>query len=185
MNAIKQKAVLLLLLSIFSIAGFAQFKSAKLQAAGLTCAMCTKAIYQSLKELSFVDKVDTDIKNSEFVVSFKKGTNADPDVLKKAVEDAGFSVSKLRLTGDFNNVKVSNDAHVNISGKTYHFLNTNDQTLNGEKTFTIVDKHFVPTKEFKKFSAATKMMCVQTGKAESCCAKDGITANTRIYHVTI
>ncbi|HKP33016.1 MAG TPA: heavy metal-associated domain-containing protein, partial [Chitinophagaceae bacterium] len=166
-------------------AGFAQFKSARLQAAGLTCAMCTKAIYQSLKELSFVDNIDTDIKNSEFIVSFKKGMNADPDVMKKAVEDAGFSVSKLKLTGDFDNVKVSNDAHVNISGKTYHFLNTTDQTLNGEKTFTIVDKYFVTTKEFKKYSAATKMMCVQTGKAESCCAKDGITANTRIYHVTI
>jgi copper chaperone CopZ len=185
MNALKHKTILVLLLATFSVSGFAQFKSARLQAAGLTCAMCTKAIYQSLKELSFVEKVDTDIKNSEFVVSFKKGTNADPDVLKKAVEDAGFSVSKLRLTGEFNNVKVSNDSHVNISGKTYHFLSTADQTLNGEKTIMIVDKHFVTTKEFKKFSAATKMMCVQTGKAESCCAKDGITANSRIYHVTI
>jgi hypothetical protein len=48
-----------------------------------------------------------------------------------------------------------------------------------------VDKDFVTAKQFKKISSATKMSCLQTGKAASCCEKEGIPADTRIYHATI
>ena len=182
MKAIKILFVLLLSATFAN----AQFKSARLQAAGLTCAMCTKAINESLKQLSFINDIDVDIKNSEFILSFKPGSDIDPDVLKKAVEDAGFSVAKLRLTGNFNNVKIEKDKHVSIEGRTFHFLNGTAQTLNGEKTITVVDKNFVSAKDFKKFAAATSMECVQSGKAvASCCAKENITTNTRIYHVII
>lgn len=163
----------------------AQFKTGTLQAAGLTCAMCTKAINETLKELSFVQTVKADIKNSQFIIQFKEGANVDPDDLKKAVEDAGFSIAKLKLALNFENVKVDNDSHVKIGSKTYHFLDTRSQVLNGEKTMTFVDKNFVVAKEFKKYAGKTQMACVQTGKAESCCTKEGIQENARIYHVTI
>jgi copper chaperone CopZ len=177
------KSLKILFILLFTAAvSQAQFKSASLQAAGLTCAMCTKAINESLKQLSFVASVKPDIKNSAFIIQFKPGTNVDPDVWKKAVEDAGFSVAKLKMTGQFDNVKLEKDAHVNIEGKTYHFINAGSQTLDGEKTITLVDKYFVSAKDFKKYAAATKMACVQTGKAASCCAN--VAANTRIYHVT-
>jgi copper chaperone CopZ len=167
------------------IAANAQFKSASLQAAGLTCAMCTRAINNSLDKLSFVSGVEPDIKNSAFLIKFKEGAEVDFDALKNAVEDAGFSVAKLKVTAAFNNVAVENDAHVQLSGKTFHFLNISNQKLNGQKSFVIVDKNFVTAKEFKKFSAATKMSCVQTGKAATCCVKDGVPQNARVYHVTI
>ncbi len=163
----------------------AQFSSANLQAAGLTCAMCTKAINKSLEKLSFIQSVEADIKTSTFNIIFKKDQSVDIDALRKAVDDAGFSVAKLKITGVFNDVKVKNDAHVQIDGKTFHFLNVSNQTLNGEKTLVIADKNFLSAKEFKKYSAATKMECLQTGKAGSCCAKEGIQENTRIFHVTI
>ena len=163
----------------------AQFKSGTLQAAGLTCAMCTKAINETLEELSFVQSVKADIKNSQFVIQFKNAALVDPDALKKAVEDAGFSVAKLKLTLQFDNVKIDNDSHVKVGGKTYHFLDTRSQTLDGEKTITFVDKNFVVPKEFKKYAAKTQMACVQTGKAETCCTKEGAKENARIYHVTI
>ena len=163
----------------------AQFKTGTLQAAGLTCAMCTKAINETLKELSFVQTVKADIKNSQFVIQFKDGANVDPDALKKAVEDAGFSIAKLKLALNFDNVKVDNDSHVKIGSKTYHFLDTRSQVLNGEKTMTFVDKNFVVAKEFKKYAGKSQMACVQTGKAETCCTKEGIKENARIYHVTI
>lgn len=180
-----KKIFFLAVASLFSFAGMAQFKSASLQAAGLTCAMCTKAINTSLEQIPFVKDVDVDIKTSSFVINFKEGSNVDFDVLKNAVEDAGFSVAKLSATGTFSNVKVENDAHVQISGKNYHFLNIQPQTLDGEKTIVLADKDFVNAKEFKKISSHTKMSCVQTGKAGDCCTKDGISANSRIYHVTI
>ena len=163
----------------------AQFKSGTLQAAGLTCAMCAKAIGESLKQLPFVESVKPEIKSSNFIMQFKQGVQVDPDVIRKAVEDAGFSVAKLRLTGNFDNVQVEKDTHVNIEGQTFHFVNTSSQTLNGEKTITVVDKNFVPTKDFKKYAAATSMACIQTGKAESCCTKLNVSTNTRIYHVII
>jgi copper chaperone CopZ len=177
------KTLKILFLFLFaSVAAQAQFKSATLQAAGLTCAMCAKAVGEALKQLPFVESVKPEIKSSQFNIQFKAGATVDPDAVKQAVEDAGFSVAKLRLTGDFNNVKVEKDAHVNIDGKTFHFINVATQTLSGEKTITVVDKSFISAKDFKKYAAATTMACMQTGKAAACCPKE---SNTRIYHVII
>lgn len=178
----------LLILIIIVIAGsraMAQFSSANLQASGLTCAMCTKAINNSLEKLSFVQSVSADIKSSSFYISFKKEVPVDFDLIKKAVNDAGFSVARLNLTGTFSGVAVQNDTHVQIDGRTFHFLNISNQTLSGEKTLLITDKDFIGSKEFKKYHSATKMSCVQTGRAGTCCKKEGIAERTRIYHVTI
>lgn len=163
----------------------AQFQSANLTAAGLTCAMCTKAIHNSLQKVAMVEKVDADIKNSEFIISFKKGATVDPDILKKAVEDAGFSVSRLKLTGDFDNIKVNGDTHVDLGGNTFHFIKVKDKVLNGPQSVTVVDKNYVSAKEFKKILSSTDHPCVETGKAAECCEKLGTARNTRIYHVTL
>jgi copper chaperone CopZ len=179
------KHFIVIALLFAGLTGRAQFSSANLQAAGLTCAMCTKAINKSLEKLAFIESVNADIKSSSFDITFKKNASVDIDALQKAVDDAGFSVAKLKLTGNFDNVKVEKDAHVNIDGRTFHFLNVSNQTLNGQKTIVIADKDFVSAKEFKKVSASTKMPCVQTGKTAACCTKDGVPQNTRVYHVTI
>jgi copper chaperone CopZ len=163
----------------------AQFSKADLQATGLTCAMCSNAINKALLKVSFVESVKSDIKNSSFAIFFKKDAQVNIDALKDAVEDAGFSVGSLKLTGNFSEVKIASDEHVKIGNDNFHFLNVKSQVLNGEQSITIVDKNFVTEKKFKKYSSATKMSCMQTGKAASCCVKDGIPAGTRIYHVTI
>lgn len=162
----------------------AQFSSASLTASGLTCAMCTRAIFSSLEKVPFVESVKPDIKNSLFEIKFRKDAAVDFDVLKKAVEDAGFSVAKLKATVNFSNTPIKNDAHVKIGAFQYHFVKVSPQTLNGEKTVTIIDKDFVPSKEYKKYAATTAMKCMETGKTSTCCAA-GHNANERIYHVTI
>lgn len=180
------KKIFLILLSIGTVVTTnAQFKTAMLQASGLTCAMCTKAINKSLEKLSFIQSINPDIKNSAFNIQFKQGAAVNIDQLKTAVQDAGFSVAKLKLTGFFTNVEVKNDEHVQINGNIFHFVKVNNQTLDGTREITVVDKNFVSTKEFNKFSEATKMTCVKTGQASACCTKDGITDKTRVYHVTI
>lgn len=163
----------------------AQFTKANLQASGLTCALCTKAINKSLEQLAFVSSVKADIKSSSFEIEFRKGATVDIDAIRKGVEDAGFSVSRLQVTGSFNQMAVKNDAHTSIEGKTYHFLSVGNRVLDGELQLTIVDKNFLSAKEFKKYSKGSSMNCVQTGKAGDCCSKAGISAETRIYHVTI
>jgi copper chaperone CopZ len=154
----------------------AQFTKATLQATGLTCAMCSNAINKALQKVSFVETVKSDIKNSSFSIAFKQGVGVDLDALKNAVEDAGFSVGSLKVTGTFNELKVENDKQVQIGDKQFHFLNVNNRTLNGETTITLLDKNFVTDKVFKKYSSATKMSCLQTGKTAS---------GERVYHVTI
>ena len=170
---------------IASMSSNAQFSSASITAAGLTCAMCTKAIYKALQKVPGVDKVNANIKTSSFDVAFKNGVAVDPDLLRAAVQGAGFSVSKFQLTGNFNHLNVSPDAHVSIDKRTFHFVNVKNGSLNGERTVTVVDKDFLSHNDFRKYASATTYACIQTGKAAACCEKFGMHVNERIYHVTL
>ncbi len=180
-----RKVVLIMLLLFSGLQGFTQFSKATLQATGLTCAMCSNAINKALLQVPFVESVRSDIKHSSFSIVFRKDAVINIDALKNAVEDAGFSVGSLKLTGNLEQVKVANDQHVQIGTLHFHFLAISEQSLNGETTITVVDKDFVSPKLFKKYCAATKMTCIQTGKAGNCCSSEGIAPDTRIYHVTI
>ncbi|MEN9548525.1 MAG: hypothetical protein RIR12_1116 [Bacteroidota bacterium] len=171
---------------LFCLCSMAQFTKASLQATGLTCALCSNAINKAVSQLPFVESVKSDIKNSSFAIHFKGNMYVEFDDIKKAVEDAGFSVGGLSITGRFDNVQVEKDKHIQIGATVFHFLNNANQILSGEQTIVIVDKDYLSAKQFKKLTSATKMSCVQTGKANAdCCTKDGIKAGTRIYHVTI
>lgn len=163
----------------------AQVTQASLQASGLTCAMCARSVYKNLEALPFIDSINTDLEKSIFLLNFKEGMEMDADQIRKKVEDAGFSVAALRVTVFFKDQQVSNDQHLSVNGKVYHFLNIKDQVLNGETTLLLVDKSFLSAKDYKKYAAATKMDCFKTGVAGACCNKEGISVNTRIYHVTM
>jgi copper chaperone CopZ len=163
----------------------AQFTKANLQATGLTCALCSNAINKALQKIPFVESVKPDIKNSTFSIVFNGEATVDIDALKKAVEDAGFSVGSLKLTGSFPEIMLEKDKHVKIGGHNFHFLNGDGQLLKGEQEITVVDRNFVTGKQFKKLSSTSKMGCVQSGKASSCCVKNGITEGERVYHVVI
>ncbi len=180
-----KKLLGIILIALFAVPVQAQFSKATLQATGLTCAMCSNAINKALQEVPFVETVKSDIKNSAFNIVFKTGAEVNVDALKNAVEDAGFFVGGLKLTGLFSDLHIEKDKHVLIGKEYFHFLNGGSQTLNGEKTITIADKNFVTAKEFKKIGGLSKMSCVQTGKSAECCSKDGVPAETRVYHVTI
>jgi len=177
--------VLAVFLSVTSLCATAQFTKAQLQATGLTCAMCSNAINKAVGELPFVADVKSDIKNSSFQISFKENADVEIDAIRQAVEDAGFSVGKLQLTGSFDNLEVNNDDHVSIGKTAFHFVGIKDQSLQGEQTLTVVEKNFLTAKQFKKYGQVSKLVCVKTGKAETCCMEDGIPAQSRVYHVTI
>ncbi len=180
-----KQLIIVSLLALFGMNASAQFSKASLQASGLTCALCTKAINTSLEQLNFIKSVKPDIKSSSFLIEFREGSDIDIDALRKGVEDAGFSVAKLQLTGNFDQQAVGPDEHITLNGKSFHFLAVKNQTLKGEQVLTVVDKNFLPVKDFKKYSRSSSMSCVQSGKAEACCSKDGLKAGSRIYHVTI
>jgi copper chaperone CopZ len=180
-----KKTVLMLLAAIMVVGAKAQFTKASLQATGLTCAMCSNAVNKAIQKVSFVESVRSDIKNSAFSIVFKENEEVNIDALKNAVEDAGFSIGSLKISGNFENISIANDKHVKIGNDNFHFLNVDSKLLSGEQTLSVVDKDFVTAKEFKKYSAATKKSCIKTGKTASCCVKEGVAVDTRIYHVTI
>jgi copper chaperone CopZ len=167
--------ILITALLLFSAAAKAQVTRAMIQASGLTCSMCSNAINKSLRSLDFVEKVEPNIKNSSFEILFKPNSNIDLDKLKIKVEDAGFFVARFTATAHFDNAAVQNDNHLQLGNFIFHFLNVKPQIINGDKTITILDRGFVPAKEFKKNSAFTKMPCYKTGEENG----------KRIFHVTI
>jgi len=173
------------LLLMLATGASAQITKVSLQASGLTCSMCSKAVKIALEEVSFVEKVQVDIKNQQYNMSFKTGSKVDFDALNKAVQDAGFSVAALKVTASVNDVKLEKDEHLVIDDHNFHFLNAADQTINGSVTFSVVDKGFVTDKEFKKYASMTKMACVQTGRMAKCCSSDETSKDARIYHVVI
>lgn len=179
-----KRIVMAFLLLCGSIICHAQLTRAKLVASGLTCSMCSKSIYEALQKVSGIESVKSNIKESSYSIVFKKEGTVSPDDLKKAVEDAGFSVAKLQVTVSFENVEIKNDDHISVGGINLHFLNVKPQTLTGEKVLTILDKNFESSKEFRKYAEFTTMKCFTTGVMESCCEDKGM-SGMRIYHVTI
>jgi copper chaperone CopZ len=151
------KNILLFLMVIgFSLTGNAQIKKAKLQASGLTCSMCSNAIFKSLKAVSFIDQVESDVETSTFEVIFKENEKVDLDAVQKAVEKAGFSVSQLVFTMNVSQLAVKNATQVTVDGQHYYFVNVKEKTVSGDVDFRILDKPFVSSKEYKKIKDKLK-----------------------------
>lgn len=174
------------LLSVWfiTIQAEAQIRQAKLQASGLTCALCAKAVYANLESLSFIQKIDTDLNGSAFILEFN-GKPIDFDAIRNKVEEAGFSVSQLDLLATFNNVNIEADTHINYQGLIFHFMGSERKNLNGEYTLKIVDKRYVLSKEQKKVQELTKLHCYTTGYMSDCCKVEKVSESKRVYHVIL
>lgn len=70
-------------------------KKVTLMASGLTCSMCSKAIFTALTKLDFVEEVKVDIEKSMYVLTFKTGKKVELDLIRLAVTGAGFGVQSL------------------------------------------------------------------------------------------
>jgi copper chaperone CopZ len=179
--------LLLILLTLKGSPAQAQFVKADLQASGLTCSMCSNAIQKALKQVTFVESVQTDLNKNIFTLTFRKDMPVDFDVLKKKVEGAGFSISGFWVTANLGKMDVANDEHVELSGLHLHFMHVRPQSVAGVQRLRVIDKGFVSQKEFKTCSTYTSMPCYQSGVMASCCnSRDGKNLGTgRIYHVTL
>ena len=133
-----------------SIISEAQVSSVSIQASGLTCSMCSNAINKSLKTLDFVDKVDADMSDYTFVVTFKPGGRVDFDLLKNKVESAGFAVCSFVATVHFNAVQASEANPLVTETAKIIFPAGTDTVLNGDQKIRLLDKGFVSAKEYKK-----------------------------------
>jgi copper chaperone CopZ len=177
------KRILVIVMLALSVPAFSQIKSASLTASGLTCSMCSKAIYKALLKVPSIKDVQVDIKNSKYSIEFKEDAVVVLDDVKKAVEDAGFSVASLQVKANFQNVTLKDGTHVSLGGSTFLFVGVSKRTLNGDQTFTIIDKNYLSAKEVKKMSKLTKTKSAEAGSIVS--GTPSTTPDGRIYHATM
>lgn len=146
---VKKIALLLLLVGGLQCC-YAQFTRAKLQATGLTCALCSKAIHQALGKLPFVQEVSAEIKESSFTITAREGESVDPAKLRIAVEEAGFFIGGLYLYPKQDTSFVVSDALFK-TGNTYYFL---FGALHKEDTdaYQVLHEKFLTQKAFLKLS---------------------------------
>lgn len=172
------KSMLLVkVLILTTVVAFSQFQNAELQVNGLTCSMCSKATQKQLETIGFIDSIETDLVNTTYVLHFKKDEDISADLIKRKVEDAGFSVGSLTLFIEFKEQSIENHYHHPINDDLYHFLDVESKTLDGNVGLRIVDKGFISHKEYKQFrKIAADYPCYESGKMEGA---------DRVYHVTL
>jgi len=147
------KLLLVILLLLF-LGGqqytFAQFSGGRLQATGLTCALCNKAIHQSLEQLPFVTKVEADIKSSSFTLTFGGNGGVSPAKLKAAVEDAGFFVGELQLTGTWNQDPIEGGVPFVWGEQTFEFISAKTPATSKAFNCIVVGKGYLTEKGLKR-----------------------------------
>lgn len=127
----------------------AQFSRGRLQAIGLTCALCSKSIHQALNKLSFIRSVEPELQSSSFELRFKSDSSVSVSALRAAVEDAGFFIGGLTL--ELTQYLSDRDQHAwgfSWDGKRYQML---EEPRQG-KLFQVIGKGFLPEKEYKRMS---------------------------------
>ena len=87
-----------MLLLVIPLFGIAQDK-VKFVASGLTCSMCSRAVYKCLESDKDIIKIETNLETQEWNIEYKQGTYT-YDKLKKSVEGAGFGVEMVWLNGE-------------------------------------------------------------------------------------
>jgi copper chaperone CopZ len=150
----------------------AQITKATLYPSGLTCTMCTKAVYEALLKVKDVERVEINKQDDAYSIFFKQNSSASPDDIRAAIVKAGFSIAKMQVTVYCENIIADNTMPVNIGNEKFHFLNGVSQKLNGEVMLTLVDKDFMSAKELKKYAAYTSAIAA-------------LQKNQRVYHVVI
>ncbi|MFF5383486.1 heavy-metal-associated domain-containing protein [Pedobacter suwonensis] len=177
MKAVKIFSIIML---FFAVNVSAQkISSADLQVTGLTCSMCSNATQKSLETLNFISSIKPDLNKNIFVLTFKKDANVNLDLVRKKVQDAGFSVGGLTASFNFNDVKVDDKGQAVIDGNVYRFVNAKSKTLNGTVKASIVDKDFVSGSAFKKQATNANSDAYASGTG----VVNG--KKTRIYHLIL
>jgi copper chaperone CopZ len=144
------KKFILFIAVTISVTVKAQVSAVSLQASGLTCSMCSNSVNKALQAVDFVREVDADIRTYTYLISFKPNSVIDFDMLRKSVENAGFTVCSFVVTIHFDSVRVNNSDPVAIQNKILLFPQSTDRLLNGDIRVAILDKGFVSAKEYKK-----------------------------------
>ena len=157
------KVIFYILLFAFSSLN-AQFINARIGVNGLTCSACSRSVEISLRKLPFVDSLQMDLKKTEALVFFKKGTKVDMERLAKAVSDAGFSVRSLQAAYHFVNTEVTENTCLSLGGDNFQFVKTAKKSLNGIVQLKFIGSKYMSKTDYNAWSALLKSSCSTGGE---------------------
>jgi len=123
----------------------AQVQSVELVASGLTCSMCSKAIFKSLSALDFVSNVKVDIEKSSYILAFKSPNEVKIEQIRDAVYDAGFAIETMQLTANFPSAKAVTNETVSLNGYQFKWKLLGSKNISSPQEVTIVNKEILPT----------------------------------------
>ncbi|MBK7763693.1 MAG: heavy-metal-associated domain-containing protein [Bacteroidetes bacterium] len=147
-----KKLIIILSYLIFSISSNAQIQKAELVATGLTCSMCSNAIYKKLTAIKGVDSVAIDLNENLFTIFLAKDSKVKPSELKESVEKAGFFVGSLILTFPKENFTQYYRTELRTENVTYILMNQQFEIVGNTIQVRIMDKGYVTSKEYKKYT---------------------------------
>lgn len=122
-----------------------RIESISLQASGLTCSMCSRAIYKSLLKVSSVKKVEEDIKNSTYTIFFKDQAKVILDDLKRAVKNAGFSVAAIEVNARFDHTEIAAGAPLRVDDLTFTLTGPLPPAIEGRQRLVLQGKDLQPS----------------------------------------
>jgi len=131
-----------------------ELKGAVIQAAGLTCAMCSNAIYKSLLTLPFIENVEPEVSSSSFVISFKNNAAIDPDAMRRKIEDAGFSIASLTWEIVFKDHELKGQTVFTV--RNIPLCLPVDLRADGVKRLVMTDKYFTTDRKLKAYERQWK-----------------------------
>lgn len=139
------------LLLFISLGLNAQIESVSVKAIGLTCSQCSRSVEQALLKVPSVERVDMNLDATESLVYFKENRFPDLKKIAQAPRDAGFSTGAIKVKFDFSKIETEENCFV-VKGISFHLIEPGDFPETGIKTYQIIEKGFLPNKEFKNYS---------------------------------
>ena len=127
-------------LFIIATSANAQIKSAEVLASGLTCSMCSKAIFKALSSLPFVDTIKVNIETSVYQLNFKKDSAVKIESIRDAVYDAGFAIAKLSITANWKDKNAIKDLVFCDLGYQFQWQTKSNKMLSNTQKVFIVNK---------------------------------------------
>ncbi|MBK8383278.1 MAG: heavy-metal-associated domain-containing protein [Ignavibacteria bacterium] len=102
---------------------------------GFTCSLCAKGIEEQFKSLDFVKSVKTDLKKTEFALTFKSNPGIELSKIRDAVNDGGFTVRdiKIEAKGYIRGSPGSGFYLVTPNTAEFQLKNINDKIIDGDK----------------------------------------------------
>ncbi len=143
------------IIMLVSNQAIAQINKVEIRATGLTCAMCSNAIYKQLETITFVDSIHTDLNTNTFTLFLNNQNKLSPKDFKDKVEKAGFFVGSMIL--HYASTFSVNANYIIIAQKTNAINNT----------YKVLDKGYVTAKEYKKLAKKYKKIITYTANKET------------------